>query len=268
MTFEKLQSMVDGIKGVDPVTIGHSVMGRPIYAFHVGDKSGEQVIVHGAIHAREWITSLLVVELLHRYRNMYSSKSREGACTQRNKTTQSGGIWFIPLCNPDGVQIALSDDPLWKANARGVDLNVNFDAGWGTGTQNVFKPGSENYIGPHPNSEPEVQALIDFTLKIRPKATIAYHSKGEVVYYPNPNDRQLAETIADITDYDAIQTRNSAGGYSDWVVKHLGVPALTIEVGNDEKQHPINIDSLPEIIRQNQHVIAIILNDDKNTKHL
>ena len=241
MTFECLQGLIDSIYGTSKEIIGHSIMGRPIYAFHVGDKSCRQIIVHGGIHAREWITTLLIIDLINRH-----------------KSLTSGGIWFIPLCNPDGVQVALTDDPLWKANARGVDLNVNFDAEWGTGAQNITKPGPENYIGPYPNSEPEVKALIDFTLKIKPIATIAYHSKGEIVYYPNPNDKAIAETVAGITGYRPAQTRNSAGGYSDWVVKHLGVPALTIEVGNDNKPHPINMDSLPEIIRQNKNVPSLL----------
>ena len=58
----------------------------------------------------------------------------------------------MPLVNPDGVRIALTRDKLWKANAKGVDLNVNFDARWGKGRRNVFSPAAENYVGPMPCS--------------------------------------------------------------------------------------------------------------------
>ena len=234
------------MKKIDTTTIGHSVHGKAIYAYHVGDYGENQIIVTGAIHAREWITALLILELVEIYR----------------KEKFNGGVYFVPLCNPDGVEIALTREPLWKANARGVDLNVNFDADWGGGVQNVREPGSENYIGPHPASEPEVQALIDFTRAVKPKATIAYHSKGEEIYYNGLRDcertKQLAYAVAESTGYKPIKPRGSTGGYSDWVSLHLGVPALTIEVGNDNYAHPIGVDKLDEILAQNKDVIRVL----------
>ena len=256
MTFAQLIAEIKALsafKGVDTFVIGHSVQGRPIHAFHVGTYSKPQIIITGAIHAREWITALLLCELVKIYR------------------TAPYGIYFIPLCNPDGVRIALTADPLWKANARGVDLNVNFDADWGGGAQNVRTPGPENFIGVCPNSEPEVKTLINFTLKVRPQATIAYHSKGEVIYHgfePRYNrtpqkqllrDAHLADEIGKITGYAPVKTENSVGGFSDWVSLHLKIPALTIEVGNDNLSHPITREHLPEILAQNKDVPKTLL---------
>ena len=223
-------------------------MGKPIHAFHVGDYEGDQIIVAGAIHAREWITALLVVGLA------------ELEASKVNSNGKCGGIWFIPLCNPDGVEIALSTDPLWKANSRGVDLNVNFDADWGTGIQNVTIRGSENYIGAYPNSEPEVKTLIDFTREVAPKVAIAYHSKGELVYFRDEHSRDLANIVGDVTGYEPRKTVGSAGGYCDWVSMHMGIPALTIEVGNDDYDHPIGVDKLPEIFAQNKDVLSVVAN--------
>jgi len=238
--------LLSTIKGVDACVIGHSVLARPIYAFHVGEYCKPQIIITGAIHAREWITALLVVELVKIY-----------SCTEL-----PGGIYFVPLCNPDGVEIALDGgEPLWKANACGVDLNVNFDADWGGGAQNVLVAGPENYIGPCPNSEPETKTLIDFTLKVKPHITVAYHSKGELVYYASDISKPLAERIGEITGYTPEQTQNSTGGYSDWVSMRLCVPAITIEVGNDDYPHPIGVDKLPEILEQNKNVPLILLSD-------
>ncbi|MCL2228645.1 MAG: membrane dipeptidase [Firmicutes bacterium] len=246
--------------------IGHSVLGKPIIAYHVGPHDKPQIIITGAIHAREWITELLVRELM------------------KNGEIGDVGFWFIPSCNPDGVAIARGEiepqglpkviEPktahLWKANARGVDLNVNFNAEWGKGAQNLTSAGSENYIGSHPESEPETKALADFTKRVFQSgnllATIAYHSKGEVIYYPSEKDTDLAKAIGELTGYEPIKTFNelkqsgaeklfdSAGGYSDWVRLHLGVPALTIEVGNDELPHPIGEEHLPNILAQNRDV--------------
>ena len=259
VTFEKLTKKIGELSYLDGVStriIGRSANGRAITAFHVGNRDGDQVIITAAIHAREWITALLVVELVKIY---------------ARADITAGGIYFVPLCNPDGVQIALGENPLWKANARGVDLNVNFDADWGGGAQNVRTPGPENYIGPHPASEPEVAALVDFTMKVEPKATVAYHSKGEVIYHgfesttrpPSQRrllrDRRLAKRIGKLTGYAPVKTENSTGGYCDWVSINLGIPAFTIEVGKDEYTHPITEDKLPEILMQNNDVPRILL---------
>ena len=262
MNFTRLMAEIEALSdlhNVETRVIGRSVLGRPIYAFHVGSRcTRSQVIITGAIHAREWITALLVAELV----KIYSAQG-----------ITRGGIWFVPLCNPDGVQIAL-DVPgreLWKANARGVDLNVNFDVDWGGGTGNVMTAGAENYIGLTPNSEPEVQALINFTTEVNPKITVAYHSKGEVIYYGfqsldcRVTRRELARVaslarkIGRFTGYVPEKTKNSTGGYSDWVLMHLGVPALTIEVGSDDYPHPIGRDKLPEILAQNKDVPEVLL---------
>ena len=53
------------------------------------------------------------------------------------------------------------DFSLWKANARGVDINVNFDADWGEGRYNLTYPSSANYIGKDANSEEETRAIVD-----------------------------------------------------------------------------------------------------------
>ena len=176
------------LPGVDLTTIGYSVLNNPIYAVHIGDYQGDQIIVEGAIHAREYITSLLLVEMVKYLHDKVSGY----------------GIYFIPLVNPDGVGLVLegadnlpeetkdfvlsinggsNDFSLWKANINAVDLNVNFDALWGGGSQNVTYPSSGNFIGYEPNSEPEVQALIAFTESIKPVLTLSYHTKGEVIYY-------------------------------------------------------------------------------------
>ena len=159
--------------------IGKSLFGRDLFAIRLG--FGAPVgIAQYAIHGREWITSYLAFEHF-----------RRGGVF--------GSVWFVPLANPDGAllsQKGLSSAPkasraellalngggkdfsLWKANGRGVDLNVNFAARWGGGKSNVFAPGGENYVGAKPFSEPETQALKDLIDEIKPTFTYALHNSG------------------------------------------------------------------------------------------
>ena len=234
----------EGNKGV----IGFSVQGRPIYYFEIKKSVRPTLIVQCAIHAREHITTRLCLKLINDF----------------NKYGKRGTVYFIPLTNPDGVNIATNFNPLYKANARGVDLNVNFDARWGTGKSNVRVFGAENCIGEYPFSEPESRAIRDFTLDILPNATISYHSKGEEIYYGflgsenNLRDKIIAQKIGCVTGYKVKTTPLSAGGYKDWCVCHLKIPSFTIEVGRDELNHPLKGNALKDVYQKNKRVITVL----------
>lgn len=201
--------------------IGYSFYGKNIYAFHTGATYGKQFIAVYAVHAREWITSLLALKHVE-----------EG--------TVSGG-WVIPLLNPDGVEICEKKDKMWKANARGVDLNCNFDADWGGGRLNTRRRGSENCIGDYPFSESETSALARFTKWVQPYVTLSFHTKGAEVYWEfnGGGDIYGAQIIAKHTGYTPKIITGSCGGYKDWCIQKLGIPAYTVECGSDDLTHPI-----------------------------
>ena len=278
MSYQELVNQILQLEeeGLEIFNVGKSVLGKNILATHVGEYSGTQIIIQAGIHAREYITTLLLVEQARYLHN-----------TQQ---VTSGGIYFVFLTNPDGAEIVLDglnsipceitkqyltlgnnqslDFSKYKANINLVDLNTNFDANWGTGSQNVFCPSSENFVGFYPESEREVQNLINLTLKNKPLLTISYHSKGNVIYYgfegqSDKNilrDRKIGETLSEITGYPLIFTENSSGGYKDWCINSLKIPAYTIEVGNDSLEHPLGIETLPEIYSRNKDIPLTALN--------
>lgn len=278
MTYQELvQRIVDlQDEGLEIFNAGKSVLGKNILATHVGSYDGVQILIQGGIHAREYISSLLMIE---QARFLHTTES-----------VQNGGIYFIFLTNPDGAEIVLDgidsvpcditkqyltlanngfDFSKYKANINLVDLNTNFDADWGEGAQNVRCPATENFIGFHPNSEREVQSLIDFTLKTKPSLTISYHSKGEVIFYGFTGqseqnimrDKQIGEQLSATTGYPLIFTENSTGGYKDWCIRTLQIPSYTIEVGDENLEHPIGEENLPEIFEQNKDVPLVALNE-------
>ena len=230
-------------------SIGKSGKGKDIFYFVIKKSSYPRIICQYSIHAREYVTTALALKQIEEFIN----------------TGKRGTVYFIPAVNPDGIEIALYENPLYKANAFQVDLNVNFDARWGSGVKNLKVAGSENYIGPYPFSESESRALKDFTLRVKPNITVSYHSKGEEIYYEffqskkdKERDYLIAKKVAEITGYRIVSTPFSAGGYKDWCIQHLNIPALTIEVGSDQLSHPIGIDKASEIFEKNKGVINLL----------
>ena len=244
--------------------IGSSLLGRNLYAIKVGDGSPVGIATY-AIHAREWITALLALE--------------------QAAFPIVGSVWFVPLLNPDGALLsqmgresasgseyegflsAYSREQLrlWKANARGVDLNVNFDAEWGKGEKNVRENGAENGIGARAFSEKETRALRDFTYAVMPNYTISYHTKGEEIYWyfcqsthTCLRDRQIGESLSRATGYPLREAYGSCGGYKDWCISVLGIPSFTVEVGEDSLAHPLPQSALPKIIKENTFALSAV----------
>ena len=230
--------------------IGRSHRKKPIYCFRIKKTDFPKIIVQYAIHAREYITTYLAMLQIEDF-------------IMRGKV---GTVYFIPAVNPDGIEIAELKNPLYKANDFGVDLNVNFDALWGTGRENVRRKSDCNFIGERPFSEPETRALRDFTLLIEPHSTLSYHSKGEEIYWEffqgekeRNRDEKIAKILSEVTGYAVKLTPDSAGGYKDWCISRLKIPSFTIEVGSDNLSHPIGKEYSKDVFIKNQDVITTLI---------
>jgi len=259
--FEHVQATVSGSKA-DVSVIGKSVCGRDILCAHCGSYLPPQIIVTAAIHARECYTALVVLEQIDKFCGTH------------------GGAYFIPLVNPDGalffeqgiargsetLESFISSHRYWKANANGVDLNCNFDANWGSGAQNKRYVAPSDYIGASPQSEPESRALVEFTRKVMPAATVSYHCMGGELYWEffqkataRKRDCRLAKLIANRIDVKKVDGHlNSAGGYKDYCVMRLGIPAFTIELIK-KGDHPFSPSDFAEDIAKNADLPRFIL---------
>lgn len=76
----------------------------------------------------------------------------------------------------------------WKANLLGVDLNLQYPAGWLRAreikfSQGYTRPGPRDYVGRAPLNQRESIALADFTQEIDPALVLAYHTQGKVIYW-------------------------------------------------------------------------------------
>ena len=166
-----------------------------------------------------------------------------GAATQAEREQAESLAEFYPnIPFPDG----------WKANLSGVDLNLQYPAGWLTAREIKFaqgytRPGPRDFVGRFPLSQPEAQALADYTQRIDPELVIAWHSQGEVIYWQYggievPGAREIAERFADLSGYRLEDTpyNSSFAGYKDWFIQTYRRPGFTIEVGSGENPLPLS----------------------------
>ena len=145
---------------------------------------------------------------------------------------------------------------IWKANANGVDLNNNLDAGR-EGIELKEFPAYGSFKGYFPESEPESQALVNLALQHDYRCFISYHSRGQLIYYDvsgnTPENSQASADFANLLDtwvkYEPVNTNKgynvNLGGFGDWVQLCLNKPSVTIE--NGKKPCPLGIDEFPAI---------------------
>lgn len=79
---------------------------RKIYDVVIGNqKSGRSLIVIGAIHAREYMTTQLCMAQIELYLQNYNDKI---GVTSTNEVLNRIAVHYIPMANPDGVSISQS----------------------------------------------------------------------------------------------------------------------------------------------------------------
>ena len=126
----------------------------------------------------------------------------------------------------------------WKANGRGVDLNRNYYVKGGKGEFGKGHACDQGYYGACAYSEKETKCLVNLFNKVKPKATISYHSTGSQIYWKYgqsgshlEKSRILFESVRSLTGYQPIGSVSKGPGFSDWVNSVKGIPAMTVETG-------------------------------------
>ncbi len=255
-------------------TLGNSVLGRKLYALEIG-QGHTPVCYAGGFHGQEWITVLFLLNFAWDL----GTSLRDGRKINNwdaKEWIEKFRIIIVPCVNPDGVEIALHGpeaagalEPFvrtagegkgWQANARGVDLNHNFNAGW-QGLRKLERengitgPGPTRYGGPVPESEPETRAIVRCCRVENFARVLAFHSQGEEIYWDFQGNapegsREMAEKIGDMTGYRVAQPERlaSAGGFKDWFLKEFGRPGFTLEIGKGK--NPIPANQIGRIYRQ------------------
>lgn len=228
--------------------IGKSIAGRNLYIFKLGNGE-KQIFLNGAHHGTEWLTAPVLMRFAFELLEANRKRNRL-AGFHITELLNSTTIHFLPMVNPDGIEIArLNPEKLWQSNARGVDLNHNYDAGYETykilEKQNNITAGNTRYSGAYPESEPEVQAICKYVRENPMDLCVALHSQGEVIYYEYEDltpscSKAICKELANVSGYLPDHTSGFAsyGGFKDWFIKEFRKPAFTVEIGRGKNPLP------------------------------
>ncbi|MBQ8580152.1 MAG: M14 family metallocarboxypeptidase [Oscillospiraceae bacterium] len=265
----------------------HTAFGRPIRTLVIGT-GARKVIYTAAHHANEWITTPVLLKFAEEFAAAIESDGQLGGISAR-ALAEAATIYMVPMVDPDGVDLVtgtiapgmlefeiaqgLSDNypsiPFpdgWKANLLGVDLNLQYPAGWRRARQIKFaqgftRPGPRDFVGRGPLTQLESRALAGYTEAIDPALVLALHTQGKVIYwqfggFDVPGARELGEEFAQLSGYELADTpeESAYAGYKDWFIQEFRRPGYTIEAG--EGENPLPIGQFDEIYRD---VLPILL---------
>ncbi len=284
---ETILALTERYPSLQSEILTETAFGRPMYTLSFGD-GPRKVIYSAAHHANEWITTPVLLKFMEELAQaaqedgeIFGVRARE---IQENVT-----IHTVPMVDPDGVDLVTGSlqpgdaeyegarllasfypqipfPEGWKANLLGVDLNLNYPAGWLRAreikfTQGFTRPGPRDYVGRAPLNQNETFALAQYTQDIDPALVLAYHTQGKVIYWQFddifvPGAQELGERLAQVSGYTLDETppESAYAGYKDWFIQEFRRPGYTVEVGMGE--NPLPIAQLDEIYRDNLGILV------------
>ena len=264
-----------------------TAFGRPVWSLTIGT-GDRRVLYTAAHHANEWITTPVLLKFVEELASAMDAGGKLFGVEAQN-IGKAATIHTIPMVDPDGVDLvtgAIEQGTLeyetarrlgdnypnipfpdgWKANLLGVDLNLQYPAGWLQAreikfSQGYTKPGPRDYVGRSPLSQRESIALAEYTREVDPALVLAYHTQGKEIYwqfenYEVPGARALGEEFARLSGYTLAQVAYESGfaGYKDWFIQEFRRPGYTIEAGSGG--NPLPIEQFDEIYRDNLGILV------------
>jgi len=260
--------------------IAQSAFGRPLRTLVIG--TGPRKVIYSASHhANEWITTWILLKFAEEFAAAIASGGQISG-VDAAQLAADATIYMVPMVDPDGVDLVAGAIPAgtveyevaqrladkypsipfpdgWKANLMGVDLNLQYPAGWLQAreikfSQGFTRPGPRDYVGRAPLNQLESRAMAGYTEFIDPALVLAFHTQGKLIFWQFrdievPGARELGEEFARLSGYTLSETpyESSFAGYKDWFIQNFRRPGYTIEAGIGT--NPLSIEQFPEIYR-------------------
>lgn len=263
-------------------SIGKSEEGRDLTLCILGNPDADRrIFIQAAIHGREHVVSLLTlceIDYLLSHQDMVTDSGETVA-----ELLSQVAIHIVPMSNPDGVTISqtgilptefaelYATNPdvakFWKANAKGIDLNANFDANWEL-YESIYQssaPAYAGYKGTSPECAAESIALANYLRSERFDLILSYHTTGSLIYwsYDYENHVEVNNKCYDAATYLAAfsgftlgqQVTNSTAGLKDYAIQALQTPSLTLEFAISDAPSPFS--EFDQIWERGKHTMLL-----------
>ena len=250
--------------------LGESILGKGIPLLTLG-WGKKEILYVGAHHGMEWLTSVILLRFINDFCEIYRNE-KSIYRTSLSRFCEDYTLYVVPMLNPDGVNYQIhgidKENPLydrlmemnrqstdfsaWQANARGVDLNHNYDFKHHEYKQIEADLGMtvgapSRYSGEEAESEPEVAHLCNF-IRFREnlRLILTLHTQGEEIFYRANGSAPMesyaiARRISALTGYRLSEASGPAayGGLTDWAISACGIPSFTLECGRGKNPLPL-----------------------------
>ncbi len=269
-------------------TVTTTAYGRRVSVLRMGE-GARSVLYNASHHANEWITTPVLLNFLEEYAEAVSQNRTIFGMDAQTLFHQTQ-LYLVPMVNPDGVDLvtgaiaegsgqyndaqniaayfpAIPFPQGWKANLKGVDLNLNYPAQWEQARENKYalgfdRPAPRDFVGQAPLDQPESAAMVALTQEVNPRLTLSYHSQGEVIYWKfldiePPEAEGIGQSFARVSGYLLEDTPYASGfaGYKDWYILKYNRPGYTVEVGSGE--NPLPLSQFSKIYEDNLGILTL-----------
>lgn len=286
MTLSEINAAIDDLVANHPdivsakYNIGQTLEGRDTWAIKISDNPNidedePEILFTSAIHAREVITPMIVLNYANYMVDNYTTDP------EIQNLVDNREIWIVPCLNPDGYfyneVIQPQGGGMWRKNRRhnfdgtwGVDLNRNYGYEWGY--DNIGSspdPYEETYRGQSAFSEPETQNIRDFHLAHDFIISVYFHSHSNLIIWPYGYDYVLTpdedlfqimgDSCSTWNGYEPGPTASTIytanGGSDDWIYAEQTLKnktfAFTFEAGTSADGFWPPTSRIPQLLSEN-----------------
>lgn len=201
----------DGAVTCTEVVYGTSENGRDLtcYVLTDGAEYSRTLLLNFAIHGYEDAYAAdgqVLVDFAERLIGHYSRQTTLHGCR----------LVIVPCANPDGLLDGSTNNGFGRCNAKGIDLNRDFDAG-----HYPFQ-NARNYT-PEPFSAAESRALRDLYWAYLPDVVIDFHGWYNEVYGASATARRVSELMG-LPYVGTLMTRS--GFFARWAQEQGSIGML------------------------------------------
>ncbi len=263
--YEDMQEYLDILSmrydNMNITSIGLTVLGKsiPMITFGNGKK---EILYIGCINGCDYTAASLLLHFVNEYCELRKNSRRIYNLNLRSME-ETRTLHIIPMFNPDGVSYSVNgiseDNPLrtrlysmnnssdfssWCANARGVDLDRNFNVEYieykkQEGSRSGGAP--KGFSGVHPESEPESGAFAGY-MRYNDKIKLVLNiscGNDSVSYIEDDviqRSKSIAQSLSRISGKPLVEATPDSirGSLIGWCGKVLGIPSYKITCGNGE----------------------------------